>query len=266
MPLPLVVSFFDYTGHAVRDWAAAGCECWCFDIQHSHSGHVENVGGGRIRYLYADLSAGSTDWSRIRETIARAGRRPLVIFAFPPCTELATSGALHWERKRAEDPQFQTKAAAMATAAADLGESAGATWLVENPRSALSTLWRSPDHKFSPHEYGGYLPEDDQHPRWPDYIAPRDAYPKETWLWVGGGFRMPPRRPVTPEVFEVVRKTGAKAGRVTTGARQWLKLGGKSLRTKNIRNESPRGFFRAVFEANFPGEHSFVEKHWLCAP
>lgn len=30
----------------------------------------------------------------------------------------------------------------------------------------------------------------------------------------------------------------------------WAKLGGKSLKTKNIRSASPRGFFKAVFEAN----------------
>jgi hypothetical protein len=29
-----------------------------------------------------------------------------------------------------------------------------------------------------------------------------------------------------------------------------MKLGGKSMRTKNIRSATPRGFARAVYEAN----------------
>lgn len=73
------------------------------------------------------------------------------------------------------------------------------------------------------------------HPKWPDYIAPRDAYPKKTCLWTGGVFVMPATLPVTPEDGH---------------SRQHLKLGGKSMKTKNIRSATPRGFARAVFEAN----------------
>lgn len=32
-------------------------------------------------------------------------------------------------------------------------------YMIENPRSVLSTQWRKPDHSFDPWEYGGYLPE-----------------------------------------------------------------------------------------------------------
>lgn len=253
MTRPLVVSFFDYTGHAVRDWARAGFECWCIDNQHPDPEPVERFpSGGLIRFRNFDLSSGSAAWSAFAFEAALRGDPPAFVFSFTPCTDLATSGALHWNRKRAADPLFQDKAVAMARLGADFADRLGSPYMIENPRSALATRWRSPDYKFHPYEFGGYLPEDDRHPRWPDYIAPRDAYPKETWLWTGGGFAMPEPRPVEPEVFEVVRKRGPKAGRVTRGARQWLKLGGSSLRTKNIRNETPRGFARAVFLANCP--------------
>ena len=33
-------------------------------------------------------------------------------------------------------------------------------------------------------------------------------------------------------------------------SRQHLKLGGKSMKTKNIRSATPRGFARAVMESN----------------
>ena len=109
-------------------------------------------------------------------------------------------------------------------------------YFIENPVSVLSTLWRKPDYSFHPFEYGGYIePDEAEHPKWPDYIAPMDAYPKKTCLWTGGGFTMPTISPVEPE-----------AGH----SRQHLKLGGKSQKTKNIRSATPRGFAQAVFNAN----------------
>jgi hypothetical protein len=111
---------------------------------------------------------------------------------------------------------------------------------------ANDTLWRKPDHAFHPCEFGGYLPADDKHPRWPEYIAPRDAYTKKTCLWVGGGFQMPTLRPVAPVVVSYTKEDGS----VTSGSLQFGKLGGKSMKTKNIRSATPRGFARAVFLAN----------------
>jgi hypothetical protein len=94
-------------------------------------------------------------------------------------------------------------------------------------------MWRKPDYYFDPCDYGGYLPEDDQHPLWPDYIAPRDAYTKKTSLWTGGSFKMPEKRQVEP---------------LSPGAsQQYRKLGGKSQKTKNIRSATPRGFAKALF-------------------
>ena len=100
----------------------------------------------------------------------------------------------------------------------------------------LSTLWRKPNYSFHPYEYGGYIdPEHAEHPKWPDYIAPMDAYPKKTCLWTSDDFTMPVPSPVYPEKGH---------------SRQHLKLGGKSMKTKNIRSATPRGFAQAVFNAN----------------
>jgi hypothetical protein len=95
---------------------------------------------------------------------------------------------------------------------------------------------------FQPCDFGGYLPEDDGGNPYPDIIPARDAYTKKTCLWTGNGFVMPAKRPVEPEKF-----TG-KNGLNFSGP-AW-KLGGKSLRTKNIRSATPRGFAKAVFAAN----------------
>jgi hypothetical protein len=131
---------------------------------------------------------------------------------------------------------FQQRAAQYAIDCAGLFDDLGCPYFIENPVSVLATKWRKPDHTFHPYEYGGYIAKNDaQHPRWPDYIADRDAYPKKTCLWTGNGFVMPPKVPVEPE---------------SGHSRQHLKLGGKSAKTKNIRSATPRGFAIAVMAAN----------------
>lgn len=240
-----IISLYDFTGEAVRPWAEAGYHCLCYDIQHDEAGRVETFpGGGSIHFIKADLHSFGT-LRALRDTL---WGRVAFAFGFPVCTDLATSGSRHFAAKEAARPGFQAVAAGHAKDCAWLFDWLGCPYLIENPRSVLSTLWRKPDHSFDPCEFGGYLPEDDQHPRWPDYIAPRDAYTKRTFLWTGGGFVMPGRLPVEPVTVEVTRADG----RVTKSSVQWGKLGGKSAKTKNIRSATPRGFARAVFMANRP--------------
>jgi hypothetical protein len=159
-----------------------------------------------------------------------------IIFSFPPCTDLAVSGAAHFEKKRKENPYCQYDAMSLFKVADYIAIKNNTPYMIENPVSVASTLWRKPDcGYFHPYEYGGYLPEDDVHPLYPDYIAPRDAYPKKTGIWSGNGFIMPEKKPVPcPPGYSAQHK----------------KLGGKSERTKTIRSMTPRGFAQAVFEAN----------------
>lgn len=169
-----------------------------------------------------------------------------MVLSFTPCTDLAVSGALHFAAKLKADPDVFNRAVRWARLGETLGAALGCPYLVENPRSRLSTLWRKPNHKFNPCDYGGYLPEDDQHPNWPDIIPPRDAYTKTTCLWTSDDFVMPEAKPVEPVLVE----WRLKNGKITKTSPMMLKLGGKSQRTKNIRSASPRGFFKAMFEAN----------------
>lgn len=150
------------------------------------------------------------------------------VFGFPPCTDLATSGAIHFESKRELNPNFQIDAVHLCRSVERIGVGAGVAWSLENPRSVLSTMWRKPNYSFDPCMFGGYLPEDDVHPEFPKFIAARDAYPKDTNLWQGNGFVNPPRKPVV------------LTSRLST---QYLKLGGKSFMTKRIRSCTPRGYF-----------------------
>jgi hypothetical protein len=230
-----VISLYDYTGEALKPWAEAGYTCHAFDIQHDPDVHKTELfkGGGSIHYQHADLHDFSTHSDLF---FSFSGRKVAFGMAFPVCTDLAVSGAAWFKKKAEADPLFQQRAAQHATDCAGLFDDFGCPYFIENPVSVLSTLWRKPDHTFHPYEYGGYIAKNDaQHPRWPDYIADRDAYPKKTCLWTGNGFVMPPKVPVEPE---------------TGHSRQHLKLGGKSAKTKNIRSATPRGFAIAVMAAN----------------
>jgi len=230
----VVLSLYDFTGEALKPWAEAGYKCYAFDIQHPAQGKRENFdGGGCIWYMQMDLW-NSGNIRHIQEWFSEEN----VVFgmAFPVCTDLAVSGAAHFKAKAERDPEFQIKASNHARWCASLFEALGVPYFIENPVSRLSTLWRKPNYTFHPYEYGEYIPDSEaEHPRWPDYIAPKDAYTKKTCLWTGGGFRMPHRLPTC-------KPTGY--------SQQHLKLGGKSQRTKDIRSATPRGFARAVYEFN----------------
>ena len=236
----IVISLYDFTGEACKPWAEAGYECYAFDIQHSKENVNTNtfVGSkGSITYVHADLH----DFNTHKDIFMQfSGRKVVFGMAFPVCTDMAVSGAAHFKRKAERDPEFQTRAVQYAVWCGELFEDLGVPYFVENPVSVLATKWRKPDYSFHPYEYGGYIPDTEaEHPRWPEYIAPRDAYKKKTCLWTGGGFEMPDKVAVDSEKYHGNGYSTAM-----------MKLGGKSQRTKDIRSATPRGFAKAVFTSN----------------
>lgn len=196
----LVLSMFDRTGNMLRPWADAGYRCMAVDLRHT----THEADG--IEWVGADVAAWLPPRCEYR-----------IVFAFPPCTDLAVSGA-RWYRTKGLGALAE--ALRLVDAGRQVCEWSDAPWMLENPVSTLSTYWREPDHRFDPCDYGAYLD------------PPGDAYTKRTCLWVGGGFVMPPARPVPPA-------EGSKMHRVAPGP----------LRA-DIRSETPRGFAQAVFLAN----------------
>jgi len=230
----MVISLYDYTGTAVVPWAEAGYHCYCYDIQHDNTVIDHFDSGGSISYLNADLHSFKT----IKDLCERFKDEDVVFaMGFPVCTDLAVSGAAWFKVKAEKDPQFQRTAARYAKWCARLFNSLDVPFYIENPVSVLSTLWRKPDYRFHPFEYGGYIKDgEEKHPLYPEYIADNDAYSKKTCLWVGNGFIMPEVKPVVCESFG--------------SSTQHSKLGGKSMKTKNIRSATPRGFAEAIYQAN----------------
>lgn len=218
-----IISLCDFTGIMVKPWVDAGHYAVLVDPQHETSrveGNIEYIAGTIIEAM-----------PRLSEIIK--SRDVALVAGFPPCTDVAVSGSRHFELKHSRDKFFQAKAALVAEQCRMVGEAAGCPWFFENPVSVFSSIFGKPNFTFHPYEFGGYLPEDDKHPLYPGYIKSRDAYPKKTCLWTGGEFELPEKRPVY----------------VAPGySDQHNLLGGKSLKTKNIRSATPRGFAQAIFE------------------
>lgn len=185
----------------VRPWADAGYECLCIDIQHE---------GARIEGNIAFVGADVRFWMP-------PPRRYEIVFAFPPCTNLAVSGARWFTQKGMGGLMGALE---IIEACRRICEWSEAPWMIENPVSTISSYWRKPDHTFDPCEYGGYLD------------PPGDAYTKRTCLWTGGGFVMPDRRPVAPV-------EGSRMHRLPPSADRG-----------NLRSVTPMGFAGAVMLAN----------------
>jgi len=222
---------YDRTGIMAQPWLDKGYRCVLIDGQHEEGIHPDPDNPMLIRWgLWIDAWNEST--MVLINNIEQNFSDIKFIFGFPECRHLAVSGASHMKRKLDIDIDIQNKALANALLVKNIGSYFDCPWAFENPVSVISTMYRKPNFYFHPYEYGGWIEEEDAaHPCYPDYIAPRDAYPKKTGIWCGNGFKKPSPLPVTPE-----------AGH----SRQHKKLGGKSLKTKNIRSATPRGFALAV--------------------
>ncbi len=217
----IIWSLFDGSGIMGLPWAEAAHTVYCFNSDEGNHGayHVK-MEHENLRYVNCWISKNFPYKPELTGI-----PKPQMIFAFPDCTDLAVSGAKHEGHTSLDSVEHAQMVGRMA-------EEFGAAWMVENPVGKVSTLWRKPDHYFHPFEYGGYMTglEESFHPRMPA----RDAYTKKTCLWTGNGFVMPEKKPV-PHI-------GKFWG--------WAYLGGKSEKTKQLRSLTPRGFARAVFEAN----------------
>lgn len=208
----VVISLCDLTGNMVQPWVDAGYHALLVDPQHGTS-RVE----GRV-YKFAGTIEDALD---LIGQLTRAGV-VVAVFGFPPCTDMAVSGARWFEAKRAADKMFQAKAVMVAEQCRTTGRMTGAPWFVENPVSVLSSAFGKPNHTFNPSDYTAY--------------EPADNYTKKTCLWTGGGFVMPqPSRD---------SRLGPPDNRIHFAS--------PGPERANFRSATPMGFARAVYDANAP--------------
>lgn len=207
----LVLSLCDLTGIFAEPWIEAGYRVIVVDPQHKLGVHVDGM-----LVKVGHVIDHPVTW----KLISSAVKRIAFTAAFPPCTDLAVSGAKWFEKKREEDPAVQFKAMQVVWQCHAIAELIGAPWFIENPVSQISTFWRKPDHKFDPCEFTGF--------------EPADNYTKKTCLWTGGGFVMP-----QPFRAEGLGEPDDRIHKAAPGPDR-----------ANFRSATPRGFSRAVFAAN----------------
>lgn len=231
---PTILFLFNSSTYAMAPWLEDG-RFNVVTVDYSETDHSDTERGDRDpRAFYASIDL-SQDNARLAVDAwlhSRGLAQPSLVVSFAPCTDLAVSGAKHFERKLQADPQCQERAVRMAQLASEFG----CAYAVENPVSVLASMWRKPDLYWHPCDYAGYIPHTEAaHPEFPGIIPPRDLYQKKSCLWTGNGFVHPEKRNRLP---------------LSEDNPGWAKLGGKSARTKHIRSLTPRGFARAVYHAN----------------
>lgn len=209
---------FEHTGYAAEPFTRRGFHTTIIDIL--------NTGPNPRASVSLNLNI-----LKHEDEIVEIAKSARFVFGMPPCTDLTVSGNRHTRAKYKANPNFLNEAAHLFMSVKRIADKAGVPYCIENPIGIMSSRWRKPNKIINPSDYGGYLPEDDVHPEYPQYIKPRDAYPKKTCLWASDDFEFPEEKPVP----------------VLPGySTQHTKLGGKSARTKLIRSASPRGFFEAL--------------------
>jgi hypothetical protein len=193
----IVLSLCDRTGVMVQPWRDAGYECWIVDTQHpagfAFDGNLARVGCDVRDFRLMD-------------------RVPAIVFAFPPCTNLAVSGARWFADKGLESLH---ESLGLVIACKRIAEESGAPWMLENPVGTLSSYWREPDYTFQPWQYG-------------------DTYTKKTCLWTSTDFAMP------------TAWVRSKPSHVTAT----IHLMPPSADRGDKRSATPAGFAQAVFDAN----------------
>ena len=208
--MPTVISLCDLTGNMVKPWVEAGFDALLVDPQH-----VTTRTEGAVTKF-----AGTVEdaMPAISDLVQRGD--VAMVFGFPPCTDMAVSGARWFEAKRAADKMFQAKAVMVAEQCRTIGRLSGAPWLVENPVSVLSSAFGKPQHTFHPADYTAY--------------EAGDNYTKNTCLWVGGGLVMP-----QPAKDNTLGPADNRIHMAPPGPDR-----------ANFRSATPMGFARALFHAN----------------
>lgn len=164
-----ILCLCDLTGIMAVPWVEHGYRAVLVDPQHV----IDHEDGNVLK-----LARTVEEAMPIIGDVICSGRAAFVA-SFPPCTDMAVSGARWFAEKYAKDHMFQAKAVSVAEQCRTIGAVSGAPYMVENPVSVLSQVFGSPSYTFQPYEYTAYCASDN--------------YRKRTCLWSGNGFRMPPR-------------------------------------------------------------------------
>lgn len=224
----VVWCLFDGSGIMGLPWAERGCDVYCFNADSgNHGEYTVKMNHPKINYVNRWI-----DSEFIIKCELLGIPKPDIVFGFPDCTLFAQSGAKH-DRDDAE----MNYALECAKVVKQVGDHYGVPWMIENPVGKMSNTDKlgKPDFYFHPRDFGLYV--DAREGSWHPKMPLRDGYTKKTCIWHGNGFNEPVK-------MELPHDEGVH---FFWG---WKYLGGKSAKTKQLRSLTPRGFARAVYQAN----------------
>jgi hypothetical protein len=206
-----VLSLCDYTGNFVQPWVKNGYRALLVDIQHPAGLTYD----GRITKFGYDIMNGPNEILDLLQDQDIA-----FTAAFPPCTDLAISGAKWFKIKADKDPDFQKKAMDLVYECVEIASRFRAPCFIENPVGVISTMWRKPDYIFQPWHYTKHCRDDN--------------YKKKTCLWTSKNFIMPPKA--------IDKSLGPPDNRIH------MMPGNRKQAAK--RSITPLGFSKAVYLSN----------------
>lgn len=251
--LGIAIFLCDITGKMAQPWLETGYDVILVDPQHPVGVTIEVLDNGASVTKVGHVIDDHVTWGVLRAAIV--SQRVVFVMGFPPCTDVAVSGALHFESKRLKDPHFQTKAALVAEQCRVVGLLAGCRWAFENPVSVFGSIFGKAQHSFHPWRFTG--------------LCDRDNYTKNTQLWTSDDFVMPDDD-VHPKVAEAVALVKAAFnGKFVPKPKALAMFPDNQLVADwypddrihkcapgddraNFRSATPMGFAMAVFQANRP--------------
>jgi site-specific DNA-cytosine methylase len=130
-----------------------------------------------------ECSGGHPEWHIFGDVVPELQKHWDMIIAFPPCTDLAVSGAAWFEQKRKDGRQQASIDFFMLFANANCERIA-----IENPVGIMSSHWRKPDQIIQPYWFG-------------------DEAQKTTCLWLKGLPKLEPTKMVGKGEF-ITHKSG----------------------------------------------------------
>lgn len=160
-----------------------------------------------------------------------------MIIAFPPCTDLAVSGAAHFKRKIANGSQQKSIDFFMMFVNSDCDKIA-----IENPIGIMSNKYKKPNQIVQPYFFG-------------------DAYKKSTCLWLKGLPELKPTNIVDPVFIEYNSKK-TKSGKSKYSFMGATSTVNNNIKAKKMRSKTPNGLAKAMAEQwagnnDFDGDFNF---------
>lgn len=141
-----------------KAFRAKGHNAFSCDLQECSGGHPEWHIQGDVTTILSPYETGDpTDGKGILfhtmddKFHYLKGKWDLII-AHPPCTNLAVSGARHFERKRRDGTQKESIDFFMQFTKVDCEKV-----VIENPVCIMSTVWRKPDQIIQPYQFGASI-------------------------------------------------------------------------------------------------------------